>query len=359
MTLLCLGIHDQLTSPDVPGSMGLVCQMCVSLLLSVSAALWLQVDNYAEAPMDTARERLIGLTNRVIGGILIHTTRMSYDKCEDSRFAKIETNCAGGISTQAYGVDPVFVMGSTLFDPDLDNERSLVSFYNCSEIPEDQQVYNVPDPYSKSDAVVNKPPYCANLYNMRDVPFGFFPDELNGKTSGFPVWIDINLSEDQAQYWYTYLEEGLMLDTLTREMTVDLVTYNAELRMFSSVFVRFRFTDGGAIAVSYKLHTIRVELYSAYKDYVRLCLELVFAASVLATAAYQVKVREGLRGRQRLARALMAASWSTACVKEREPWPLVPCLAPQSHLSVTAVLSSCLLSGKLTMSHFRASTPAG
>ena len=256
---------------------------------------WPQVDNYSDEPPNTARERLIGLTNRVIGGMLIHTSRMQTDKCEDSRFAKIENNCASGISTQPYGVDPVFVMGSTLFDPDLDNEKSLVTFYNCSEIPEPERVYNIDDPYSKSGATVNRPPYCANLYNMRDVPFGFHSHELEGKTSGFPVWIDINLSEDQAQYWYRYLEEGLMLDVLTREVTVDLVTYNAELRMFSSVFVRFRFTDGGAIAVTYKLHTIRVELYSGRKDYVRLCLELIFALCVLTTAVYQLKVRIVLR----------------------------------------------------------------
>jgi Polycystin cation channel len=274
--------------------------MCAGLCLFSSGlskcnACSAQVDNNMPKTLNTARERLIGLTNRVIGGMLIHTSRMSYNKCEDSRFAKIETKCAGGVSTHAYGVDPVFVSGSTLFDPDLDNDNALISYYNCSDIPEDERVYNVPDPYSKSDAVVNKEPYCANLYNMRNVPFGFFSIPLGDKTSGFPVWIDINLSEDQAQYWYTYLEEGLMLDTLTREMTVDLVTYNAELRMFSSVFVRFRFTDGGAIAVSYKLHTIRVELYSAHKDYVRLFLELVFAACVLATAAYQIKVRRRAR----------------------------------------------------------------
>ena len=140
-------------------------------------------------------------------------------------------------------------------------------------------------------ALVNEPPYCANLFNMRDAPLGFHHHALEGKPDGFPVWIDINLSEDEAQRWYTHLEEGLMLDVLTREMTADLVTYNAELRMFSSVFVRFRFTDGGSIAVTYKLHTIRVELYSEMRDYVRLGLELVFAACVLTTAVYQLKAR--------------------------------------------------------------------
>lgn len=249
-----------------------------------------QVDNYEDVDLSTARERLIGLTNRIIGGILIHTTRMSYDDCDGSRFSKIESNCASGISKRAYGVDPVFVMGSTLFDPDLDNIKSLLLNYNCSEIPQADQVYNLADPFSKTDSFVNLEPFCANLYNMRNVPFGFFHYPLSDKQDGFPVWFDINLSEDQAQYWYSYLEEGLMLDVLTREMTAEMVTYNAELRMFSSVFVRFRFTDGGAIAVTYKLHTIRVELYSDSRDFMRLFLEILLAICVLTTAIYQVKV---------------------------------------------------------------------
>jgi hypothetical protein len=99
------------------------------------------VDNYDDVARGTARERLIGLTNRVIAGILVHTTRMSYDNCDDSRFSKIESNCASGISTASYGVDPVFVMGSSLFDPDLDNVKSLLLHYNCSKLPRDQQVW--------------------------------------------------------------------------------------------------------------------------------------------------------------------------------------------------------------------------
>lgn len=80
-----------------------------------------------------------------------------------------------------------------------------------------------------------------------------------------------------------------MLDVLTKEVTVELVTYNAELRMFSSVFVRFRFTEGGAIAVTYRLHTIRVELYSEPRDFARLCLEIIFAVCVFTTAVYQLR----------------------------------------------------------------------
>jgi hypothetical protein len=99
------------------------------------------VDNYDDVALGTARERLVGLTNRVVAGILVHTTRMSYDDCDGSRFSKIESNCASGISTASYGVDPVFVMGSSLFDPDLDNVKSLLMHYNCSKLPQDQQVW--------------------------------------------------------------------------------------------------------------------------------------------------------------------------------------------------------------------------
>lgn len=63
------------------------------------------------------------------------------------------------------------------------------------------QMYNIPDPYSKTESYVNQEPFCANLFNMRNVPFGFVHYPLPDKTDGFPFWFDINLSEDQAQYW--------------------------------------------------------------------------------------------------------------------------------------------------------------
>lgn len=110
------------------------------------------------------------------------------------RFSDIESDCAGGISTAPYGVDPVFKMGASAFNPDYDNERSLVEAYNCTELnlPEDEIIYNEQYPS----------PYCANLFNARQLPYGFFNFPLEQRTPGFPVWFDINLSEDQAAYWY-------------------------------------------------------------------------------------------------------------------------------------------------------------
>lgn len=43
------------------------------------------IDNYEEVQEKTARERLIGLTNRVVAGMLLQTVRTETKKCEGSR----------------------------------------------------------------------------------------------------------------------------------------------------------------------------------------------------------------------------------------------------------------------------------
>lgn len=63
----------------------------------------------------------------------------------------------------------------------------------------------------------NPEPYCAELYNARELPYGFFSfdlPQLFGK--GFPVFFDINLSADEVQTFYQYVEEGLYYDSNTR-----------------------------------------------------------------------------------------------------------------------------------------------
>ena len=117
------------------------------------------------------------------------------------RFSSIENNCIGDVSITPYGVDPVFKIGSSLFNPDLDNEDSIIAVYNCTELDENIQVYDILDPYSSTQKLVNQRPYCSNLYSMRNLPYGFFHFPIEHQPAGFPVWFDINLSEQEAQFW--------------------------------------------------------------------------------------------------------------------------------------------------------------
>lgn len=54
------------------------------------------VANYNDSTITSARERYLGLTNRVIGGMLLQTTRTTPVNCTDSRFSDIESLCKGG-----------------------------------------------------------------------------------------------------------------------------------------------------------------------------------------------------------------------------------------------------------------------
>lgn len=54
------------------------------------------VANYNDTATTSARERYLGLTNRVIAGMLLQTTRTTPVNCTDSRFSDIESLCKGG-----------------------------------------------------------------------------------------------------------------------------------------------------------------------------------------------------------------------------------------------------------------------
>ncbi|KAL0022694.1 hypothetical protein WJX77_001966 [Trebouxia sp. C0004] len=235
------------------------------------------VANYNDTVVTSARERYLGLTNRVIAGMLLQTTRTTPVNCTDSRFSDIESLCKGGPDLAAYGVDPVFKSGTNLYNADLDDETATVSFYNCSTLGYNA-TYNIPntDTAVTTSATSNPDPYCSELYNARDLPYGFFSFDLPQLFGqGFPVFFDINLSADDVQSVYAYVQEGLYYDSNTRLSQAQFVTYNPELQIFSSSVISFDFTDGGSILVTYSIHTVRVELYESSGDYVRLVLEIL------------------------------------------------------------------------------------
>lgn len=87
--------------------------------------------------------------------------------------------------------------------------------------------------------------YCAR----RHVPYAFRHFPLEGLPPGFPVWFDINLSQEGAETWRTWLSEGLLLDDHTRGLLARLVTYNPDLGVWAEIEVAFEFEDSGSIQV--------------------------------------------------------------------------------------------------------------
>jgi hypothetical protein len=95
---------------------------------------------------DQHRERNIGLTNRVIGGMLVHTWRTKQVSCAKSRFDQIQSQCTGGEDLRPYGVDPVFKRGTDLYNPDFDdlNHTIVLQYYNCSQF-DGKPTYDIVD----------------------------------------------------------------------------------------------------------------------------------------------------------------------------------------------------------------------
>ncbi|GLC33126.1 hypothetical protein PLESTB_000367500 [Pleodorina starrii] len=249
-----------------------------------TAANAFKLDNNNTVDTTTSRERNVGLTNRVISGLLLHQTRTNLTLCPESKFDQIQKTCTGPQTIASYGVDPVFKRGTTSYNPDFDDAAGIkvLEFYNCSVLS--TPTYNV----TFLNQTVNPAPYCAELYNPQKLPYAFHFFPLEGKDDGFPVYFDINLSQEGAQAWYTYINEGLYLDQNTRQMTAELVTYNAQLRIFSYYFIRFFFSDGGSIKITHRLNTVRVELYNSVNDDVRFAFEIILSMWIIAMLLYNL-----------------------------------------------------------------------
>eukprot|EP00897_Mesotaenium_endlicherianum_P009733 jgi/Mesen1/8789/ME000527S08290 len=125
------------------------------------------------------KDRISNFKNRLLVGMFIHQTRASTSSCDHKRFANIDDTCLStSPSLEPYGVDPVFLETSSMFDPTLNAK----DFY--------------PDP---------------SLFTANNVPLGFFHRKIKGYPDGFSVIFDINLSHDQAVARLQYLEDGLFL----------------------------------------------------------------------------------------------------------------------------------------------------
>ena len=242
------------------------------------------LDNFNNTvPPVAYRERFIGLNNRVLAGMLVYIERKNLKKCPSSRFDDIDATCSGGRDVSSYGVDPVFKLGTPLYNADYDNFETLTKVYNCSEFEANLDgitaTYNDGTDPSETG---NFPPYCSELFNARDIPYGFRHKSLPGFDAGFPYFFDINLSADEAQRWIDVMNYGLMIDDVkTEKVTAQIVVYNAELGYFGNVMVFFEFSEGGKVQVTHSVNTIKVELYDSDADMFRLGMEVVLCLGII------------------------------------------------------------------------------
>ena len=81
------------------------------------------------------------------------------------------------------------------------------------------------------------------------------------REAGFAVVIDINLRENAFNKLIEYLEDGFFIDKYTKNLKVEVLTYNGELRYFCNLVVDFDFSQGGNIQVEYSADSAATQPY--------------------------------------------------------------------------------------------------
>eukprot|EP00854_Cymbomonas_tetramitiformis_P006780 gene6780-8103_t len=190
------------------------------------------IKQFDEIEEDYVERRTIGEHNIIIGGLVLHQVRSAAVANPDHRFAHLYNKIPDGESDASpHGDDAFFVSTSSLYDDNLD----ALDWYTAEEIAD----------------------------GLHGVPPGFFSYSLPGyHIDGFPVVFDINLNNSMATMYLTYLQDGVFFDSLTKEVNVELATYNGIERLFCIIGFKFQLLPSGIIKLDTSINPLNVENYS-------------------------------------------------------------------------------------------------
>ncbi|CAI7833065.1 unnamed protein product, partial [Closterium sp. NIES-54] len=209
---------------------------------------------------DTALPRVVSEYNRVLMGLIIVQYRWDSADCATSRF-HFQDLCVRGESSKAFGVNPVFLPSSSLYNANAAANTSAytnVSFANPFEL------------------------------NAKGLPYGF--QQLPG-SSRFPLVFDVNLDNGGATRRLQYLVDGFFVDNYTRSIDVVLITRNANEQLFTATKATLSLQPGGSMDATFQIQPVNVEYYDLNEtsNVIRLVLELLFVAGVVWNVLEEVK----------------------------------------------------------------------
>eukprot|EP00854_Cymbomonas_tetramitiformis_P006686 gene6686-8002_t len=132
------------------------------------------------------------------------------------------------------------------------------------------------------------------------------------KRSKFYTFFDVNLSNKRAWDLINYMKDGLFIDANTNQVSVQLITYNSQLRYFGNVDLTFNFdkSRGGLIHVKRSVQTIKIELYETSNDILRACFEVLFAAMIISSAFIECREIWDIVAREKSARTYFKSLWN-------------------------------------------------
>ncbi|CAI5528111.1 unnamed protein product [Closterium sp. Naga37s-1] len=208
----------------------------------------------------TALPRVVSQYNRVLMGLIIVQYRWDSADCATSRF-HFQDLCVRGESSEAFGVNPVFLPSSSLYNA---NAAANMTAYTNETFA---------NPFE---------------LNAKGLPYGF--QQLPG-SSRFPLVFDVNLDNGAATRRLQYLVDGFFVDNYTRSIDVVLITRNANEQLFTATKATLSLQPGGSMDATFLIQPVNVEYYdlNVTNNVIRLVLELLFVAGVVWNVVEEVK----------------------------------------------------------------------
>ncbi len=215
---------------------------------------------------DFSRLRTLSGFNNIVGAVVVTQRRSRRATCRNgggdvglSAFTQAHgINCteASGRDGRPFGIDPSFSKFSSLYS----GKHAATEYYNGKLVSgagaSPQQAF--PDPlegYFGPDGFI---------------PYGFFPHEwdtvarrlkndshvLPSARGEFKLFFDVRADASEAGRLLTFLQDGRFLDDSTDALDVEMVTYNAEEALFTSLRFAFQVERTGGLSWDYSIRTV-------------------------------------------------------------------------------------------------------
>ncbi|KAF5832417.1 hypothetical protein DUNSADRAFT_11700 [Dunaliella salina] len=147
---------------------------------------------------------------------------------------KDATGSTGTLGLPPIGIDPVFVITSRMYDP--------------------QVALNPSDWYNTSKG--------SGQLNQQGIPFGFFPKIFPGEGALYPVIIDINLREEMLPQRLLFLKEGAFLDPFaTDSCQFKIASFSVDTELYGYMSMYAAYDDAGFIRTKFEIEA------HAHRDY--------------------------------------------------------------------------------------------
>eukprot|EP00292_Cryptomonas_paramecium_P003899 CAMPEP_0113705028 /NCGR_PEP_ID=MMETSP0038_2-20120614/26887_1 /TAXON_ID=2898 /ORGANISM="Cryptomonas paramecium" /LENGTH=730 /DNA_ID=CAMNT_0000629955 /DNA_START=123 /DNA_END=2311 /DNA_ORIENTATION=- /assembly_acc=CAM_ASM_000170 len=221
--------------------------------------------------------------NYLIGPVVVTQRRNDVAPCHNAQNPSVRaffnaTNCLKDSPSGApYGKDPTFLPSSSIYNGKL----QMPDYYDPTEI--------VNATSGPTSAGIN--------VTTRAVPLGFFPQgyrvnsSLNrpGEEKLFRLYFDPRLAAGQADTMVSYLQDGGFIDSSTKTVTVEFVSFNPALDRLTYVNFDFDWKPFGSIVWDFDVTTFSVDMYSGSRSQGQLGLEVVSVFFLAVTSVLRLR----------------------------------------------------------------------